>query len=53
MRDVKIISNEECVTQQNLLVCHGRVVKSEDQFKTFVPKRREWKLKQTDLGDEF
>ena len=53
VRDVKIISNEECVTQQNLLVCHARVVKSEDQFEKFVPKRREWKLKQTDLRDEF
>ena len=53
VRDVKIISNEECVNQQSLLVCHARVIKSEDQFRKFVPKQRVWKLKQADLRDEL
>ena len=53
VRDVKIISNEECVTQQNLLVCHARVIKSENQIRKFVPKRRVWTVKQADLRDEL
>ena len=39
VRDVKVIPNEECVTQHNLLACYARIVKSEDRCKKFVPKR--------------
>ena len=39
VRDVKVIPNEECVTQHNLLACYARIVKSEDGCKKFVPKR--------------
>ena len=53
MRDVKVIPNEECVTQHKLLVCDARIVKSEDRCKKFVPKRRLWKLQQADLPDTF
>ena len=53
MRDVKVIPNEECVTQHKLLVCDARIVKSEDRCKKFVPKRRLWKLQQADLPDKF
>ena len=53
VRDVKIISNEECVTQQNLLVCHARFIKSDNQIRKFVPKRRVWMVKQADLRDEL
>ena len=53
VRDLKVISNEECVTQQNLLVCDARIVKGKDWFKKFVPKRCAWKLQQVDRRDEF
>ena len=35
---MKVIPNEECVTQHKLLVFDGRIVKCEDQCKKFVPK---------------
>ena len=50
---VKVIPNEECVTQHKLLVCDARIVKSEDWCKKFVSKRRVWKLQQADLCDKF
>ena len=54
MCDVKVIPNEECVTQHKLLVCDARIVKSEDWCKKFVSKRRVWKLlQQADLCDKF
>ena len=53
MHDVKVIPNEECVTQHKLLVCDARIVKKEDQCKKFVPKRCVWKLQQADLHGKF
>ena len=53
VRDVKVITNKECVTQQKPLVCNARIVKSEDRCKKFVPKRRVWKLQQADFCDKF
>ena len=53
MRDVKVIPKKECVTQHKLFVCDARIVKSEDRFKNFVPKRRVCKLQQADLHDKF
>ena len=53
VRDVKAIPNEECVTQHKLLVCDARIVKSEDRYKKFVPKRCVSKLQQADLRDKF
>ena len=38
VQDVKVIPNEECVTQLKLLVCDARIVISEDRCKKFVPK---------------
>ena len=51
--DVKVIPNEECVTQHKLLVCDARIVKREDRCNKFVPKRRVWKLQQADLRDKL
>ena len=51
--DVKVILNEECVTQHKPLVCDARIVKSEDWCKKFIPKRCVWKLQQAGLPDEF
>ena len=53
MRDVKVIPNEECVTQHKLLICDGRIAKSEDRYKKLVPKRLVWKLQQADFRDKF
>ena len=53
MQDVKVIPNEECVTQHKLLVCDAGIVKSEDRYKKFVPKRHVWKLQQADFQDKF
>ena len=53
MRDVKVFSNEVCVTQHKLLVCDSRIVKSEDRCQTFVPKQHAWNLQQADLHDTF
>ena len=53
MRGVKVIPSEECVTEHKIFVCDARIVKSEDRCKKFVPKRRVWKLKQSDLRDKF
>ena len=50
---VKVISNEQCVTQHELLVCDARNVKREDWHKKFVPKQCVWKLQQADLCDKF
>ena len=50
---MKVIPNEECVTQHKLLVCDSRIVRSEDRCKKFVPKRRIWRLPQADLRDKF
>ena len=53
VRDVKVITNGECVTQHKLLVCDTRMVKIEVWCKKFVPKRCEWKLQQADLRDKL
>ena len=36
VRDVKVIPNEECVTQHKILACDTRIVKREDRCKKFV-----------------
>ena len=51
--DVKVIPNEEYLTQHKLLVSDARIVKSKDQCKKFVLKRRIWKLEQADLRNKF
>ena len=53
MRDVKVIPNEECVTQHKLLACDERIVRSEDRCKKYVPKRRFRKLERADICDKF
>ena len=53
VHDVKVISNEECVTQHKLLVCDAKMVKSEDWCKKFVPKQHVWKVRQADLCDKL
>ena len=53
VRDIKVIPNEECVTQENLLVSDVRIVKSKDRSKIFLPKRRVWKLQQADLRNKI
>ena len=53
VRDVKVIPNEECVTQHKLLVCDAKIVKREDRCKKVVPERRVWKLQRADLRDKF
>ena len=50
---MKVIRNEECVTQHKLHVCDARIVKSEDRCKLSVPNRRVWKPQQADLRDKF
>ena len=50
---MKVIPNDECVTQHKLLVCDARIVKSEDQYKNTVPKQHVWKLQQADLCVSF
>ena len=46
---VKVIPNQECATQHELLVCDARNVKREGRCKKFVPKQHVWKLQQADL----
>ena len=53
VHDVKVISNEECVTQHKLLVCGAKMVKSGDWCKKFVPKQHVWKVQQADLRDKL
>ena len=47
---MKVIPNEQCVTQHKLLVCDSRIVKSENLGKKFVPKQCIWK---PNLCDKF
>ena len=51
--DVKVIPNEDCVTQHKPLVCDARIAKSGDHGKKSVPKQCVWKLQQADLHDKY
>ena len=51
--DVKVMPNDECVTQHKIVVCDARIAKSLDCCKKLFPKRCVWKLQKADICDKF
>ena len=53
-RDVKVITNEPCISQHKLMICIiDWKEKSPKHKKVFVSKCRIWKLKDADKREEF
>jgi hypothetical protein len=54
VKDVKVIPSEECFPQHKLLVCVMKLRSCvKEKKKTFVSKRRVWKLKETEVRKAF
>ena len=49
VKDIKVIPDEQCITQQHLLICNLKLKISKNTEKKFVPKLRVWKLKDPSL----
>ena len=53
IKDTKVISSEECVTQHKLLVCDLVVSAQPVKPICIPPRRKTWKLKDTVMQKEF
>ena len=53
VRDVKIIRNEECVTQHKLLVADITIIGRSPKPRTVPPRRKVWKLRDPNVRKEY
>ena len=53
IKDIKVISSEECFTQHKLLVCDLVVFAKPVKHIRIPPKRKTWKLKDTVVQKQF
>ena len=53
VKDVKVVVGEKCALQGQLLVCGLTIKATKEAKKSFIPKRRVWKLKDVTVREEF
>ena len=53
VKDVKVIPDEECVQQHNLVVCYFSVLIPRPKKRKFTPRIRSWKLQDQTVAKEF
>ena len=52
--DVKVIQNEECITQHKLMVCQMKISDTVQKVKTrYVSTGKVWRLKEDDARTKF
>ena len=53
MKDVKVMPNEECVQQHNLVVCDFSVLIARPKKRKITPRISSWKLRDQAIANEF
>ena len=53
LKDIKVLSSEEYITQHNPLICDFKIRKVKDTRRKFVPKKRIQKLREESVKVEF